>query len=235
MFDSFVLVVSDLPPPPRSGASRRARVDWQLGAHPRGAPPGARGRRPHSIACVDFFQWCTTVSYYLRVVRPRTRAAARQLCDVSGAPMAVSVAILYAGRWFGRAGQHLEEDIPGNDTPNALRASWRWCLQTSGAPPPLAPMMSPASQPRRPRCSVQAGRRTPRLLALERLLRAAQRAAQRAAVDAGGKAGRAIVRDSTRCCSPCGSSDGQGRGGPPPLRADARHEGVCSARTTRVQ
>ena len=134
MFDSFVLVVSDLPPPPRSGASRRARVDWQLGAHPRGAPPGARGRRPHSIACVDFFQWCTTVSYYLRVVRPRTRAAARQLCDVSGAPMAVSVAILYAGRWFGRAGQHLEEDIPGNDTPNALRASWQWCLQTSGAP-----------------------------------------------------------------------------------------------------
>ena len=48
--------------------------------------------------------------------------------------MAVSVAILYAGRWFGRAGQHLEEDIPGNDTPNALRASWQWCLQTSGAP-----------------------------------------------------------------------------------------------------
>ena len=67
--------------------------------------------------------------------------------------MAVSVAILYAGRWFGRAGQHFVDNhldyssVLRNALPRC-RSSW-WCLQTSGAPP-LAPMT------RWPRCSVQA-------------------------------------------------------------------------------
>ena len=167
---------------PRSASRLAAR-----GAPPRRAPERAGGGhrlRPFR----PVVHYYVLYPYYLRVVRPRTRASDRQLRDVSGAPMAVSVAILYAGRWFGRAGQQLDNN---EDTPITTRPT-RCALPGGGVsrpvvrPPPQAPMRRPASQPRWPRCSVQAGRRTPRLLAreLERLLRAAQRAA----VDAGGKA-----------------------------------------------
>ena len=53
--------------------------------------------------------------------------------------MAVSVAILYAGRWFGRAGQHLEEEIfqvMTRPTRCALRGggvSRQWCTAAAGA------------------------------------------------------------------------------------------------------
>ena len=110
--------------------------------------------------------------------------------------MAVSVAILYAGRWFGRAGQHLEEeDIPGNDTPNALRASWQWCLQTSGAPATAGADDEPSLAAEEAQMLGPGGATHTATPGTQRLLRAAQRAAQRAAVDAGGKAGRAIVRE----------------------------------------
>ena len=62
--------------------------------------------------------------------------------------MAVSVAILYAGRWFGRAGQLSSPRL--SHALHALPVSvFLVCLETSGAPP-LAPMT------RWPRCSVQA-------------------------------------------------------------------------------